>query len=193
MKNKVLATSLFILFMVLGSFEETIPTETIEPEEDIIRWKQEVSIEELEIDTVKAQTFYNVPLSEELQLHIFKECEKHNISPSVVIAIIEQESDYNENAVGDNGNSFGLMQVYKHYHLDRMDKLGCDNLLDPFQNVTVGIDYLAELKDINDDLYWVLMVYNGGFSYSNERMETGNYSDYAIEVAERIAELEKEV
>ena len=190
--------NLNIILMVLMSFEETIPTETEEPTEDIIRWRQEetieeVSIEPLEIETVSQPTFYDVPLSEELQMHIFEECEKHNISPSVIISMIEEESGFDASKIGDNGDSFGLMQVQPQWHQERMDRLGCTDLLDPFQNVTVGIDYVSWLKGQNPDLYWVLMAYNGGPGYSTERMDTGNYSDYAIEVVERISQLEKAV
>lgn len=131
--------------------------------------------------------YFDVPLSEELQEHIFAECEKHNITPEIVISMIEQESDYDSDAIGDGGNSKGLMQIQEKWHKERMDKVGCTDLLDPFQNVTVGIDYLAELKDRNDDLYWVLMAYNGGPVYANK---TENISDYALEVSARAEELE---
>ena len=204
MKNK---KDIFIAFiitalMVLGSIEEPIPTEATKETDDIIHWKQEESIEDVEIEPVVIEsveepvdevTFYDVPLSEELQIHIFEECEKHNISPSIVIAMIERESDYTADAIGDNGKSFGLMQIQKHYHQERMNRLGCTDLLDPFQNVTVGIDILAELIEKNSDLYWVLMAYNGGQSYANRNMNSGIYSDYAIEVVARASELEKAV
>lgn len=166
-----------------------------EPTEDIIRWKEDFEAE-LEV-TVKPleqyePQYYDVPLSKELQLHIFKECEKHNIAPAVIIAMIERESDFDERAIGDNGNSFGLMQIQPKWHKATMDRLGCTNLLVPFQNVTVGIDYVAELKEKNNDLYWVLMAYNAGPDNATEWFNNGIYSDYAIEIVERASELEDE-
>lgn len=134
--------------------------------------------------------FFDVPLSEELQIHIFEECKKHNLSPSIVIAMIESESSYKSDAIGDNGNSFGLMQIQPKWNIERMNRLGCTDLMDPFQNVTVGIDILAELIEVNADLYWVLMAYNGWIPYANERLESGDISDYAIAVVERASELE---
>lgn len=134
--------------------------------------------------------YFDVPISEELQDHIFAECEKHNISPALVIAMIERESRCDSQAVGDGGASQGLMQIQQKWHQERMDRLGCDNLLDPLQNVTVGIDYLHELFQMDEDVYWVLMAYNGGFRYANERVDSGNYSTYAVEVAARASELE---
>lgn len=171
------------------------PAEDIynEPIEDIIRWKEEneVSVEVTVKPLEQYETeYYDVPLSEELQLHIFKECEKHNIAPAIIIAMIEQESDFDASDIGDNGNSYGLMQIQPKWHTGRMGSLGCTNLIDPFQNVTVGIDYVAELKDRNNDLYWVLMAYNAGPSKATEWFNNGIYSEYALEVVERASELE---
>ena len=173
------------------------PAEDIynEPIEDIIRWKEEneVSVEVTVKPLEQYETeYYDVPLSEELQLHIFKECEKHNIAPAIIIAMIEQESDFDASDIGDNGNSYGLMQIQPKWHQERMDRLGCTDLIDPFQNVTVGIDYVAALKDKNNDLYWVLMAYNAGPSKATEWFNNGIYSEYALEVVERASELETE-
>lgn len=185
--------------------KEPIPevTEESETELDNIRWKEETETVEIvivepveiitvmdEIEPVEKIRFYDVPLSEELQLHIFEECDKHSISPAIVIAMIERESSYRASVIGDNGNSLGLMQIQPRWHEERMVRLGCENLLDPFQNVTVGIDILSELIETNSDLYWVLMAYNGGESYANSLMNAGKYSDYAIRIVERASELE---
>lgn len=173
--------------------------EIIESTENIIRWEQEEINEEvymvpLKVETatepVEEVTFYDVPLSEELQLHIFTECEKHNISPSIVVAMIEMESSYDMDSIGDNGNSFGLMQIQPKWHQERVQRLGCTDLLDPYQNITVAIDIIAELKSKNPDLYWVLMAYNGGETYATRKINAEDYSDYAIEVVERAGELE---
>lgn len=138
----------------------------------------------------ETKTYFDVPLSEELQEHIFAECEKYNIAPAIVISMIAQESNYDSSVIGDDGCSEGLLQIQRKWHEERMERLGCTDLLDAFQNVTVAVDYLAELKDRNSDLYWVMMAYNGGAKYANQRIETGNISNYAIEVVERAAELE---
>lgn len=151
---------------------------------------EEITTEE---QTTEKIELYVVPLDEDLQLHIIKLCEEHHIAPALVMAMIEQESGFNASAIGDDGKSMGLMQIYQKYHTDRMEKLGCNDLMNPYDNVAVGIDYLYELFQMNPDVYWVLMSYNGGIAYSNERMVTGNYSDYAVNVAARAKELERVV
>lgn len=141
--------------------------------------------------TVEELKFYDVPLNKELQLYIIDICEEKHIAPALVMAMIERESQYDVNAVGDNGNSLGLLQVQSRWHQERMDRLGCNDLLDPYQNVTVAVDYLYELFQKNPEVYWVLMAYNGGSAYASERMTTRNYSEYALFVANRAEELER--
>ena len=104
----------------------------------------------------------------------------------------ERESQYNANAVGDSGRSLGLMQIQPKWHKGRMDKLGCDNLLDARQNIMVGIDILLELFNKHDDVAWVLMAYNGGEAYANRNYNTGNISEYARYIMTRAEEMESE-
>ena len=121
---------------------------------------------------------------------------EYNICPELIQAIIERESNYNPNA--KNETCIGLMQVSEKWHTDRMEKLSVTDLYDPYSNILVGTDYLAELFDEavdsgrGDDLYYVLMRYNLKTSTANSRWESGDYSDYAIEISERAAELERE-
>jgi len=147
--------------------------------------------EEIEIAETEESRYYNVPLSEQLQDHIFAECEKKGISPALVLAVIGQESQYDASAVGDGGNSVGLMQVQERWHRERMERLGCTDLQDPYQNITVGVDLLAELYNMNPDIYWVLMAYNGGTDYADGMIGANSYSSYAVEVVSTAEELER--
>ena len=120
----------------------------------------------------------DVPLDADLQLHIFEVAEQYGLEPELVMAVIGQESNYRHCLTGDNGESYGLMQVMKSQHEERMDKLECTNLLNPYENVTVGVDYLAECIE-KGGLEWGLMAYNGGFKYANEMTKQGVVSEYA--------------
>lgn len=172
--------------------EKTIEIATDVPIEDAYCQQIELVGQTKTKETIQEEAkYFDVPLSEELQNHIFIECEKHNIAPAIIIAMIEKESQFKPDAIGDNGNSLGLLQIQPRWHQERMDRLGCNDLLDPFQNVTVGIDFVAELKASNDDLYWVLMAYNSGVGNANKMMAAGTYSEYALEVVQKAAELER--
>lgn len=196
-KSTVLSIVLALTATVYAGINQN--AEAQEPERkpiEVVAYEIEVPepapVETIEIvETVPEPEYFDVPLSHDLQAHIFEECEKHGIAPAIVIAVIERESRYDSQAIGDDGCSIGLMQIQKKWHLERMDKLGCTDLLDPYQNITVGVDYLAELFQKDLEVYWVLMAYNGGPSYANKKLASGNYSTYAIEVADRAAELEE--
>ena len=126
---------------------------------------------------------YDVPLDAELQFHIIGLCEYRGIDPAIVMAMIWKESRFHADSVGDGGNSLGLMQVQPRWHSKRMEKLGCDDLLDPHQNVVVGIDYLAAcISRYDGDVAKALVAYNQG-SYN------GTVTAYAKSVLAKAEEL----
>lgn len=131
--------------------------------------------EEPEAETVM---IFDVPLDVELQLFIIQSCEEHHIAPAIVIAMIQNESCFQSDVIGDSGNAFGLMQVWPKWHQERMDRLGVTDLLDPRQNVAVGMDYLFELLDRGNGLEWALMAYAAGPTGAN----SGIGSSYAARI-----------
>lgn len=120
---------------------------------------------EVEVETVSV---YDVPLDLDLQLFIVRLCEEHHIDASVVMAMIDRESKFDADVIGDNGDALGLMQVQPKWHRERMDKLGVTDLMDPYQNVTVGINYLVELLEREKGLEWALAAYNAGPTGANK-------------------------
>lgn len=143
------------------------------PEAEIVPVYIEVPVY---VEAEPEEVYFDVPLSKELQNHIFAECEKHGIDPTIVIAMCYRESTYRADAIGDNGRSFGLMQIQERYHKERMQRLGVTDLLDPFQNVTVGVDFLAELLDKHEgDVAKALTAYNRGHY-------AGTVTQYAVKV-----------
>lgn len=128
-------------------------------------------------------------LSEDVVAYTEEIGELYDICPELLQAIIEKESRGNEEAF--NGNCVGLMQIYQNYHKDRIRRLNVDDLFDPYSNIMVGADYLVELFEKYEDLYLVLMVYNMGDKKALELYSQDRYSQYAVSICERSAELEK--
>ncbi len=126
-------------------------------------------------------------ISEEAQEQCITYGEEYGICPELLMAIIEQESS--GQVYAENGSCKGLMQVSEKWHKDRMERLGVTDIFE--SNILVGTDYLSELFAENDDLYWVLMAYNGGIDYANRMYEAEKYSRYAVSIANRSAELER--
>lgn len=115
-------------------------------------------------------------------------CEERQICPELIESIIETESGWNPQA--RNGDCVGLMQISERWHGERMERLGVTDLLDPYDNILVGVDYLAELFERHCDVGKVLMIYNGD-SKAWEYDYTGELSDYAAQILERSAQLER--
>ncbi len=90
------------------------------------------------------------------------------LDPNIVRAIIAIESNGDPNCVGDEGDSFGLMQIQPYWHEARMQRLGVTDLFNAWDNVTVGCDYLAELLNLYDgDYRSALTCYNAGSPYAD--------------------------
>lgn len=126
---------------------------------------------------------------EELEEYIEAICEPRHICPELIEATIERESRWNPNAV--NGDCKGLMQISERWHRERMERLGVTDLFDPYDNILVGVDYMAELFEKYEDTGITLMIYNGD-SRAKDLQATGNLSEYAEWILTRSAELERE-
>ena len=134
-----------------------------------------------------------VDLEPELQDWIFEYCDNRHISPCLVMAMIEQESECDPNCryTTDTEDSIGLMQIQPRWHSDRMAELCVTDLTDPKLNVIVGVDYLLELFRKNPEVEWVLNAYNGGEAYADRMQEIGIVTDYSLQIMNRAKELEE--
>ena len=139
--------------------------------------------EQVPSNTIPPTILYDVPLDAKLQLHIIRVAESYGIDPAIIFAMCYRESTYNPSSIGDHGAAFGLMQIQPKWHSDRMARLGCTDLLDPYQNVIVGTDYLAEqLNRYGGDMGKALVAYNAGHY-------KGTITRYATEVMAKAEEL----
>lgn len=153
-------------------------TETVVEDEAV-----EAEIEaEITDEIIEEVEYFDIPLDEALQDHIFALCEASGVDVAIVLAVIDKESRFDIYAVGDAGRALGLMQIHPRWHSARMAKLECWDLMDPYQNVTVGIDIIVELASSGKSIEWVLMAYNGGEAYADRKVAAGEVSDYAVEV-----------
>ena len=123
--------------------------------------------------STSTKLYTNIPLSARFQKYIDGKCKSYGISTNVVMGCIRTESNFQTQIMGDRGEAYGLMQVQKKWHKARMKKVGATNLLDPYDNVAVGIDYLAELYGIYGNYHKALMAYNGGHAYCKRRLRMG--------------------
>ncbi len=104
---------------------------------------------------------YDIDLSEELQNYTFEQCQKVNLDPKLVLAVMKVESNFKSDLISRT-NDYGLMQINKVNHGWLKKKLGVTDFLDPKQSIDCGIYMLKELFDKYSDDHKVLMAYNFG-------------------------------
>ena len=154
--------------------------------------KKSSSTKNENITTKKLYT--NIPLSARFQHYIDDKCKSYGISTNVVMATIWKESNFDIDIMGDHGEAYGLMQIQKKWHKARMKKVGATDLLNCYDNVNVGIDYLAELYKIyNGNWHKTLMAYNGGHAYCKRRVKAGlKNSPYSRMIMNKAEDFKKE-
>lgn len=110
----------------------------------------------------------------DIQRQIYEVCGEDDRLFCCVMAIADQETKFDTEAVGDGGRSIGLMQINTAWQQDRIERLGITDLADPAQNVTVAIDYIAWLTDHLDlsespyESHALYMAYNMGLKGSKD-------------------------
>jgi transglycosylase-like protein with SLT domain len=97
---------------------------------------------------------------------IIDECDKYDLNPFLILAVIQVESEFTPKAVSGQG-AIGLMQVMPATGKFVAKELGISysgkkTLYDPFINVKLGIHYLSFLADRFDSTENALAAYNYG-------------------------------
>lgn len=186
------------LFMIGFWFEED-PIQVISKEDcqiKIVEYVPEIverSQEELvQLQDDKEFNPLDVSMDESIQEEIASICDEHQISFSFVMAVIKKESNFKADSIGDQGNSLGLMQIQPKWHAERMEELGVTDLMDPIENVKVGVNLLIELFETYCDAQQVLMAYNMKRASCLELWEKGIYETaYTREVLATAEEYER--
>ena len=94
---------------------------------------------------------------------IEREAKKQDLSPLLIAAIIQIESAGDPRAIGDGGESYGLMQIQPRWHEEEMKRLGATDLLDPEENVRLGCAIFRGILDqAGGDVDKALTIYNAG-------------------------------
>lgn len=175
-RDRILATACLILLaalvLVVCTIAEAITKNIAVNRDSIVVYQEEgqdIPVDYSEVPNVVEPEpepeidIYPVNLDADLQRYIIKTCKEYQINPSVVIAMCFYESSFNSDAVGDNGEGMGLMGINPRWCWPEMEKLNCPDMKDPYQNVTVGIDILAQkMAKYDGNPEMALMSYNAG-------------------------------
>lgn len=192
--------------------EETTHAETVQNPETIVQTEEEIENKYKVFDTMSEDwgscdlegfVYYDLPeqyadkgyFPEKMQIYTRCLCKQNDVPYALVLALIERESGYEFDKVGDGGKSKGYMQIYEKWHTDRMQRLGCTDLMNPYQNVRVGIDFLSYLLKKYGTVQDALAAYNYGEKGAREHLwRNGVYVySYNSAIMQRMKEIEEVV
>lgn len=167
---KQLIAGILVLILVCSGcgVEPSTPQEQKHPEPTI-----ESQIEDVSVPQPPAfEPRSDIPMDADHQKHLWDYCQEYYLPFELALAVIQKESAYDPEAVGDNGNSIGYMQIQPVWFQSEMDHLGITDVTDPINNLHLGC--------------FILSTYVQAYDFENglTQYNTGHtgYSPYAAEV-----------
>lgn len=117
--------------------------------------------------------YYDVPLSHSLQKYIYEICADEEIPVSLVIAMIDYESNFNPEVISET-QDYGYMQINQVNFSQLKEDYNAVDMTDPYQNVYCGVRILSSyLQKYDRDFTKALMCYNLGEYGANKAWENG--------------------
>ncbi|HLE00862.1 MAG TPA: lytic transglycosylase domain-containing protein [Bdellovibrionota bacterium] len=135
------------------------------PETDVYKLMPEARVAEILRDRLALFPKSQVP---KLARHLIGLCQRYRFDPVFILSLIEVESSFRIKAVSPVG-ALGLMQIMPATAASVVREWGIASfneraLFDPFTNISIGIAYLAWLRDRYRDHsnYYLVAAYNAG-------------------------------
>lgn len=149
----------------------------------------ELENENYSLEEFNNQTYYDIPLSIELQEYTFIQCIKYDVDPVLALAVMKTESGFNADAVSQT-NDYGIMQINECNHKWLSDAFGDINLLNAKDNIKCGVYMLSKIKYPTREQK--LMAYNMGSVQAKALWEKGTYTtDYTEKVIDNMEYIHK--
>lgn len=165
---KVAGTTAFTSFLTKPEISEAVVTQYDSLTENNSEILGEITAEEAEIFLFILRFSDSMAPNEARKLAslITEECDKYDLDPYLILALIQIESSFIPKAVSGKG-AVGLMQVMPSTGKFLAKELGISyngksTLYDPYINVRLGIHYLSFLADRFESTENALAAYNYG-------------------------------
>lgn len=136
-----------------------------------------------------------IPLSRELQAFTYELCQKLDVPYTLVLGVMEVESHFRTDALreGETADMVGIMQINSRYLPSHYQKYGVEDAYDPKDNITIGVNMLAESIRRNGVTY-ALMEYNMGIVNMRKKRDSGVVStSYTRKVLEARKKYEEQL
>lgn len=142
------------------------------------------------------ETYYRIPLSEEMQDEIMGIANRNGLDQLTVLALIDVESNYNPASISET-DDYGLMQINICNHERLSNTLELTDIMEPMQNVEAGSYMLGLLYQKYQDMNMALMAYNMGEAGAqrlwNQDVYETSYTKKVNATREELEELRYEV
>lgn len=154
-----------------------------------------IKLEEMQSEK-ENYTFYDIPLSKEIQIYTQNLCKKYNIDYLLVISILKLESNFQADLISETSD-LGIAQINSTYIGWYVELAGLDlenydpfDIKDSIAMCIAGLDYYRNYwlkKGITDEetlIIYTLNTYNMGYNYKNYIIENGTiHRDYDLIIA----------
>lgn len=120
----------------------------------------------------------DVPLPYEEQDYLHTACEEFGVDYPLMLALIEHETNF-RNVQGDSGESAGYCQIQRKWWAGLMEKIGAEDLNDPYDNFRTACAILSGLTERYGNVRDALSAYNTGSPGHTK------YADAVLAAAER--------
>lgn len=133
-------------------------------------------------------TIYEVPLEDNFQIWMQELCEKYGVDYSLMLAMAEQESNFEIESVGDAGE-LGMWQIKPSTAAEAEEVLGRRlNLFKAEDNAQAAVILMEKYMRKYGTAEKALMAYNMGETAARRCWENGvTKSKYAVSVLKRAA------
>ena len=190
-RMKLYANMILVLLVLIGGVLGFFLAKLTTPSQETITVTKTVEVPAYKsnvlVDTANVFLF-DVPLSDSLQRYIYEICADENVPVTLVMAMIEQESGFDPEAVSPT-DDYGLMQINAVNHEWLKEEYRCADMMNPYQNVFCGISIISSYIDKYGELDKALMAYNMGNYGAQKAWKNGVTS---IAYSEEILSLMKE-
>ena len=178
---------LVLIGFALGRVSKRAETKTIYQTVEVPIYEESVLPEAPDLE------YFNIPISHSLQRYIFEICADEQLPVSLILAMIEHESQFNADIISST-DDYGLMQINTINHQWLKEEYRCADMLDPYQNVFCGIQIVSSyLEKYNGDYHKALMAYNMGDYGARKAWENGvktsTYSEKIVGLMEKYEEV----
>lgn len=117
--------------------------------------------------------FFDVPLSHSLQRYIYEVCADEEVPVTLVMAMVEHESQFNPEIISKT-NDYGLLQINAVNHETLAEQYRTADMLNPYQNIFCGMKIIGSyVKQYDGDYTKALMAYNMGAYGAAKAQESG--------------------